>query len=45
MGYIVTFFQGTWLSLFGEPQLLWQQVVIVAIGVGEASWQKGAQIK
>jgi uncharacterized protein len=33
LGYIATFFHGTWLSLFGEPQLLWQRVVIVAIGV------------
>lgn len=33
LGYIATFFHSTWLSLFGEPQLIWQQVVIVAIGV------------
>lgn len=33
LGYIVTFFHSTWLSLIGEPQLLWQQVVTVAIGV------------
>lgn len=33
LGYIVTFFHSTWLNLLGEPQLLWQQVVIVAIGV------------
>lgn len=33
LGYIATFFHNNWLSLFGEPQLLWQRVVIVAIGV------------
>ncbi|MNM37766.1 hypothetical protein D3C81_485100 [compost metagenome] len=33
LGYIATFFHSTWLSLFGEPQLIWQRVVIVAIGV------------
>ncbi|CAH1057435.1 hypothetical protein [Paenibacillus pseudetheri] len=33
LGYIATFFHSNWLSLFGEPQLLWQRVVIVAIGV------------
>ncbi|MBY9080715.1 hypothetical protein KIH86_20195 [Paenibacillus sp. HN-1] len=33
LGYIATFFHSSWLSLFGEPQLLWQRVVIVAIGV------------
>lgn len=33
LGYIATFFHSIWLSLFGEPQLIWQQVVIVAIGV------------
>ncbi|MHA6533485.1 YczE/YyaS/YitT family protein [Paenibacillus sp. BAC0078] len=33
LGYIATFFHSTWLNLLGEPQLLWQRVVIVAIGV------------
>lgn len=33
LGYIVTFFHSTWLNLLGEPQLFWQQVVTVAIGV------------
>ncbi|MEK4349243.1 hypothetical protein MHI27_07155 [Paenibacillus sp. FSL H8-0261] len=33
LGYIATFFHNNWLSLFGEPHLLWQRVVIVAIGV------------
>ncbi|MEK4154811.1 hypothetical protein [Paenibacillus odorifer] len=33
LGYIATFFHSTWLSLLGEPQLLWQRVVVVAIGV------------
>lgn len=33
LGYIATFFYNTWLNLLGEPQLLWQRVVIVAIGV------------
>ncbi|WP_339316733.1 hypothetical protein [Paenibacillus sp. FSL R10-2734] len=33
LGYIATFFHSTWLNLLGEPQLFWQRVVIVAIGV------------
>lgn len=33
LGYIATFFHSTWLNLLGEPGLLWQRVVIVAIGV------------
>lgn len=33
LGYIVTFFHSTWLNLLGEPQLFWQRVVTVAIGV------------
>ncbi|WP_249897404.1 hypothetical protein [Paenibacillus sp. PK3_47] len=33
LGYIVTFFHNTWLELLGEPQLFWQQVVTVAVGV------------
>ncbi|QQZ63910.1 hypothetical protein JI735_16710 [Paenibacillus sonchi] len=33
LGYIATFFYNTWLNLLGEPQLLWQRVIIVAIGV------------
>ncbi|WNS40756.1 hypothetical protein [Paenibacillus sp. MMS20-IR301] len=33
LGYIATFFHSTWISLLGEPQLLWQQVITVAIGV------------
>lgn len=33
LGYFVTFFHSTWIHLFGEPQLLWQRVIIVAIGV------------
>ncbi|WP_047013834.1 YitT family protein [Paenibacillus sp. IHB B 3415] len=33
LGYIATFFHSTWLELLGEPQLLWQRVVTVAIGV------------
>ncbi|KWX72347.1 YczE/YyaS/YitT family protein [Paenibacillus jilunlii] len=33
LGYIATFFHSTWLNLWGEPQLFWQRVVIVAIGV------------
>ncbi|MCL6605690.1 MAG: hypothetical protein K6T94_22740 [Paenibacillus sp.] len=33
LGYIATFFHSTWLNLLGEPQLLWQRVIIVAIGV------------
>ncbi|WP_150275969.1 YczE/YyaS/YitT family protein [Paenibacillus tepidiphilus] len=33
LGYIATFFHNTWLNLFGEPELFWQRVIIVAIGV------------
>lgn len=33
LGYIATFFHSTWLDVLGEPQLLWQQVVTVAMGV------------
>lgn len=33
LGYIATFFHNTWLFLLGEPQLLWQRVIIVLIGV------------
>lgn len=33
LGYIATFFHNTWLDLVGEPQLFWQRVIIVAIGV------------
>lgn len=33
LGYIVTFFNGVLLHLFGEPQLFWQRVIIVMIGV------------
>lgn len=33
LGYIVTFFHSTWLDLLGEPQLLWQRVITVGIGV------------
>ena len=33
LGYIATFFHNTWLNLLGEPQLIWQRVVIVVIGV------------
>ncbi|WP_042125297.1 MULTISPECIES: YczE/YyaS/YitT family protein [unclassified Paenibacillus] len=33
LGYIATFFHSTWLHLLGEPQLFWQRVITVAIGV------------
>jgi uncharacterized protein len=33
LGYIVTFFHSTFLNLLGEPHLLWQRVITVAIGV------------
>lgn len=33
LGYFVTFFYNIWLDVLGEPQLLWQRVITVAIGV------------
>ncbi|MDO3409733.1 hypothetical protein QWJ34_08150 [Saccharibacillus sp. CPCC 101409] len=33
LGYFVTFFYDIWIDALGEPQLLWQRVVTVAIGV------------
>ncbi|QSF46278.1 YczE/YyaS/YitT family protein [Paenibacillus tianjinensis] len=33
LGYIATFFYNIWIDLLGEPQMFWQQVVTVAIGV------------
>lgn len=33
LGYIATFFHSTWVNLLGEPQLLWQRVIIMAVGV------------
>ncbi|MEJ8304979.1 hypothetical protein [Saccharibacillus sacchari] len=33
LGYFVTFFYDIWIGLAVEPQLLWQRVVTVAIGV------------
>ncbi len=33
LGYIVTFFYTIWIDLPGEPHLLWQRVITVAVGV------------
>ncbi len=33
LGYFVTFFYNIWIDLSIEPQLLWQRIVTVAIGV------------
>lgn len=33
LGYIATFFYNIWIDLLGEPQMFWQRVVTVAIGV------------
>lgn len=33
LGYIVTFFHNIWMALWGAPELLWQRVVIVCVGV------------
>ncbi|WP_046212407.1 YczE/YyaS/YitT family protein [Paenibacillus wulumuqiensis] len=33
LGYVVTFFYNIWIDVPGEPQLLWQRVITVAIGV------------
>lgn len=33
MGYVVTFFYQIWLGIFGQPQLMWQRMIIVCIGV------------
>lgn len=33
LGYFATFFYDIWINVLGEPQLLWQRVVTVAIGV------------
>ncbi|MNW40186.1 hypothetical protein D3C74_172930 [compost metagenome] len=33
LGYISTYFYDSALGLFGEPQVLWQQVIIVVAGV------------
>ncbi|WP_342564914.1 hypothetical protein NST84_07145 [Paenibacillus sp. FSL R7-0345] len=33
LGYIATFFYNIWPDLLGEPQLLWQRVMTVVIGV------------
>ncbi|OWR32037.1 hypothetical protein CDO73_06090 [Saccharibacillus sp. O23] len=33
LGYFATFFYNIWIDLPGEPQLLWQRIVTVAIGV------------
>nr|WP_324608921.1 hypothetical protein [Paenibacillus massiliensis] len=33
LGYIITYFYDSALGLFGEPQVLWQQVIIVVAGI------------
>ncbi|MDF9841696.1 putative membrane protein YczE [Paenibacillus sp. PastF-1] len=33
LGYIATFFYDIWIDILGEPHVLWQRVITVAIGV------------
>ena len=33
LGYVVTFFYNIWLNTIGSPELMWQRVVVVCIGV------------
>ena len=33
LGYVVTFFYELWLRFFSAPQIFWQQVLVVCVGV------------
>lgn len=33
LGYVITFFHGIWLKLFGVPGLFWQRIIIMLVGV------------